>query len=127
MGAAIDAEVKVTRFGVITAPELGTYDLLIVGSPTQQGKEVITISILLDAIDEESLKYTRVAAFDTRHKWKWVKALGYAAPRIVAMLKDKGGELIAPPEGFIVKTTRGPVLDGEIERAETWAKSLLDK
>ena len=108
MGDAIGADVKMPRFGVITAAQLGTYDLLIVGSPTQQGKELTPIKILLDAVEEDGLKNTRVAAFDTRHKWKWIKVLGYAAPHIAEKLKAKGGKLIAPPEGFFVKTTRGP-------------------
>jgi hypothetical protein len=82
---------------------------------------------LLDAIPEDGLKNTRVAAFDTRHKWKWVKVWGYAASHIAEMLKAKGGRLIAPPEGFIVNATKGPIRNGEMERAKEWAKSLLDK
>jgi flavodoxin I len=127
MGLYIDTEVKRPRFGVVTAGDLCNCDLLIVGSPTQQGKALSSITILLDAIPEDGLKNTRVAAFDTRHKWKWVKVWGYAAPHIAEMLKAKGGRLIAPPEGFIVNTTKGPVRNGEMERAKEWAKSLLDK
>ena len=125
MGEAIGADVRPALFGSISAPELGNYDLLIVGSPTQQGKELSSITLLLKAIPENGLKYTRVAAFDTRHKWRWVGVWGYAAPRIARLLKDKGGDLIKPPEGFIVNSTKGPMLRGELERAEEWAKSLL--
>jgi flavodoxin len=119
--------VKLPLFGVINGTELGRYDLLIAGSPTQQGKDLSTISILLDAIPENGLKNTKVAAFDTRHKWKWDRVCGYAAPRIAEKLKAKGGNLIAPPEGFIVNATRGPLRRGELDRAVTWAKSLLER
>ncbi|MDJ1422499.1 MAG: hypothetical protein M5U10_11355 [Candidatus Methanoperedens sp.] len=43
---------------------------------------------------------------------------GDGAPgRIVDSLKGKGGHLIAPPEGFIVKGNEGPLKQGELERA----------
>ena len=35
-----------------------------------------------------------------------------------------GGKLAAPPEGFIVLGTQGPLLDGELERAAKWAKDI---
>jgi flavodoxin len=127
IAGAVGAEAKVPRFGVLAAGELGSYDLLIVGSPTQEGKPVPTIKTLLEAIPPGSLKNTRVAAFDTRSWMKWVKILGFAAPRIADVLKLKGGSLIAPPEGFLVKTTKGPLVEGELERAAAWAKSLLAK
>ncbi len=127
MGEAIGAQVKMPRFGKLNAEDLCAYDLLIVGSPTQQGKELSTINILLDAIPPEGLKGKKVAAFDTRHKWRVVKIWGYAAPRIAETLKAKGGTLIAPPEGFFVNSTKGPLLHGELERAIGWAKSLLGK
>jgi hypothetical protein len=72
------------------------------------------------------VKNVRVAAFDTRLKTVLVKIFGYAAPRIAATLKDKGGKLVAPGEGFLVKSAKGPVLDGEIERAAAWAKGIAE-
>jgi flavodoxin I len=125
MGQQIEADVKKPRFGMITAQEICTYDLLIVGSPTQQGKPMISIVMLLDAIPADGLKYTKVAAFDTRHRWRFVSPWGYAAPHIAKMLTAKGGQLIVPPEGFLVNTTRGPVTKGELERTDQWVDSLL--
>jgi flavodoxin I len=127
MGLQIDADVKRPRFGVITGEELGAYDLLIIGSPTQQGAPLSSITILLDAIPAAGLKNTKVAVFDTRHKWRFVSPWGYAAPRLAKLLVGKGGTLIAPPEGFLVNSTRGPIRNGELERANEWAKSLLAK
>ncbi len=53
-----------------------------------------------------------------------MKMGGYAAPRIVEALKKKGGNLVVPPEGFLVKDREGPLKEGELERAATWAKGL---
>jgi flavodoxin I len=127
MAKALDAETKRPRFGVVTGLELTAYDLLVVGSPTQEGKELKAISSLLDAIPDTGLKYAKVAAFDTRHKWRWVGTWGYAAPSIANLLTAKGGELIIPPEGFIVNSTQGPIKNGELKRAAAWAKSMQNK
>jgi hypothetical protein len=54
-----------------------------------------------------------------------VKTGGYAAKRIANQLKRAGGSLIAPPEGFYVEDTEGPLKDGELERAANWAEGLL--
>jgi len=53
------------------------------------------------------------------------KVFGYAAKPITEKLQKKGGDLAIPPEGFIVKDSKGPLKDGELERAESWAKLLL--
>jgi len=53
------------------------------------------------------------------------KLFGFAAQPIAGMLKKKGGTLVLPAEGFIVKDSDGPLKDGELERAAKWAESLL--
>lgn len=40
---------------------------------------------------------------------KFLDRLGYAAPKISASLEAKGGQVVKPPEGFIVKGTEGPL------------------
>jgi hypothetical protein len=50
---------------------------------------------------------------------------GYAAKHIARRLEKAGGSLIVAPEGFYVEGTEGPLKDGEVERAGTWAKRLL--
>jgi len=102
-------------------------DLLIVGSPTQQGRELASLKILLDAVPENGLKDKKVAAFDTRHKWRWLRIWGFAATSLAESLKTKGGDLIVPPEAFLVESTKGPLLQGEIERAAAWARDLAGK
>ena len=127
MALAINADIKKPRFGELTAADLGSYDLLIIGSPTQDGRYLPSINALLDAIVPDGLKGKKVAAFDTRHKWKFIKIWGYAAPLIAEKAKLKGGDIIAPPEAFFVGATKGPLIEGELEHAATWAKSIFEK
>lgn len=41
------------------------------------------------------------------------------------MLKSKGGALLLPGEGFYVQGMKGPLVEGELERAEQWALKLF--
>lgn len=127
MGQAINADIKKPRFGELAIADLNHYDLLIVGSPTQDGRYLPSIKALLDSIETGSLKNKKAAAFDTRHKWKFVRIWGYAAQHIAENLKIKDAGIIAPPEGFYVDSTKGPLLKGELERAAAWAKSIAEK
>jgi hypothetical protein len=65
-----------------------------------------------------------VAVFDTRLRARWVKVFGYAADRIAEKVKLLGADLIAEPEGFIVKGKKGPLAEGELERAAAWVRGL---
>ena len=125
IGDAITGEVKVVRPDEANPTELESIDLLIVGSPTQGGRQTVATREFLGRIPADSLKNVRVTSFDTRIKTKLVKIFGYAAGRIANSLMDKGGSLVVSPEGFFVKGTRGPLVEGELERAAAWARGIL--
>jgi flavodoxin I len=125
IGGAITGDVNVLHVSETNPAELGSFDLLIVGSPTQGGRPTKTIQELLGKIRADALKNVSVTSFDTRIQTKLVKIFGYAAGRIANSLKDKGGTLIASAEGFFVKSTKGPLVEGELERAAAWAKGIL--
>ena len=126
IGGAIIGEVKVLRVNEVNPSELETIGLLVVGSPTQGGRPTPAIRTLLNKVPEASLQGINVAAFDTRMLTKLVAVFGYAAGRIAGNLKGKGGTLIAPPEGFFIKGIKGPLKEGELERAAGWAKGILE-
>jgi flavodoxin len=126
IGGGIGGEVKVVKVGEANVAELGSYDLLIVGSPTQGGRHTVAMREFLGKIPADALKNKSVASFDTRGKTWFVKIFGWAANRIAEALKDKGGNLVAPGEGFFVKATKGPLVDGEVERAAAWAKGIAE-
>ena len=128
-------EVKVARLNMLPPEPLAGIQILVVGSPTQQFRPTVAMRNFLNTIPKGSLKGMRVAAFDTRltqaeiDKTKplafFVRIYGFAAGRIARQLMNKGGELLVPAEGFFVEGMKGPLVKGELERAEQWAKSLV--
>jgi flavodoxin I len=123
-------KVKTLRVGEVNLSDFDPLGLLIVGSPTQGGRPTISLQEFIKKIPDNALKDLKVAAFDTRIEAQGAglrfitKVLGYAAPRIADSLKVKGGNLVVPPEGFIVEQKEGPLKKGELERAVEWAKKL---
>jgi len=120
IGEAITGEVKVLRVGEADPSE--TFDLLIVGSPTHGGRPTQAIQNFTKRVP--ALNGAPVAAFDTRLSTSLVKIFGYAAGRIGKTLEKKGGILVKPPEAFFVKDTKGPLREGELERAASWAGEI---
>jgi len=110
--------------------DLTNITLLIIGSPTLGGRATASIQKFLDQIPVGKLTDVNVAAFDTRFDEKnvnfalrlLIKTIDYAAPKMAKLLENKGGNLIVPPEGFIVKGKKGPLIDGELDRVRTWIK-----
>jgi flavodoxin I len=123
---APSGEVKVVQAGEASPSELESIDLLIVGSPTHGGRPTPAIQDLINKMPQPSLQGINVAAFDTRIPTKLVRVFGYAAGRIAGNLKKKGGTLVASPEGFFVTASKGPLKEGELERAAGWAKGILE-
>ena len=107
------------KVGAVKPDDLKGLDVLIMGSPTHGGFPTEGINTLLKA--SLALEGVKVAAFDTRAK---ASIFGYAAPRIARGLEKSGGSLVVSPEGFIVLGIKGPLKDGELERAASWAKGL---
>jgi flavodoxin I len=132
MARAMPGQANAVHLSKVHRSDLNSLDLLIVGSPTQGGRPTPVLQGFLDQLPANSLANTRVAAFDTRFAIRdhgfglrvLMKTIGFAAGRIAKSLKSKGGHLVAPPEGFIVKDKAGPLKPGETERAATWAKTF---
>jgi flavodoxin I len=124
IGGAISGDTKVVKPEGADLATFGTLELLIIGSPIHGGRPMPELQNLLDRIPEQTLKDIKVAAFDTRIPGKFAKIFGYAADRIADILVQKGGTLTTPPEGFIVKGKKGPLKEGELNRAATWAKGI---
>lgn len=121
IGSAINGEVKVLRVGEAKPADVDALDLLVIGSPTQGGRPTQAMQDFLTKIDAKGIS---VASFDTRMTAKWVKIFGYAAGKIADSLKKKGGNLVASAEAFYVTGGKGPLKEGELERAASWGKEL---
>ena len=129
-------QVSILRVGEIKPEHIAGLMLLVVGSPTRAFKPTPAIVSMLKSIPKNGLKGVRVAAFDTGIPLTdikvsmlrfLVKMLGYAAKPIARWLKRKGGDLVVPPEGFLVSGTEGPLKAGEVERATEWGRLILAK
>jgi flavodoxin I len=123
IGGALGAvqEVTIQRAGDFEAVKLKGAGLLIVGAPTNGGRPTQEMQNFLNQIGDASLQGIKVAAFDTRLTSKLVVIFGYAAGKIADTLQKKGGNLILEPEGFLVTGSKGPLKEGELERAVVWA------
>ncbi|HUT45773.1 MAG TPA: flavodoxin family protein [Sedimentisphaerales bacterium] len=131
-------DVGIIRVGNVKPEQLTGLKLLIVGSPTRAFRPTPAIKNFLKSIPKNGLKGVKVTAFDTRMTEEEINSsvfilrilvniFGYAARPISDRLVKKGGEFIAPPEGFFVHGTEGPLIEGELERASEWVKQILAK
>jgi flavodoxin I len=125
IGGAVAGDVKVLRVGEVSPSDVESLDLLIVGSPTYGGRPTPPVQGFLKEVSGSAVRGVRVAAFDTRVSAKWVKIFGFAAGKIAGRLKKKGGILASPPEGFFVEGTKGPLKEGELGRAASWAEEIV--
>ena len=118
-------DVEILRVSNVKPEQLMGLKLLIVGSPTHGGRPTSAIQDFLNKVSEPAIRGINVAAFDTRFSTRLVRIFGYAAGRIADSLKRNGGTLIVSPEGFFVKGKEGPLKEGELERAASWAKVIV--
>ena len=124
VAAAIGGDVALSRPGAVDIAALAGLDLLVVGAPVHGGRPMPSVQAFLDRLPP--LQGLRVAVFDTRLTSRLVKVFGYAADRAAASLRDKGAILVGAPEGFFVTGKRGPLKEGELERAAAWARTLVE-
>lgn len=134
MGKAFDEynNVRIVKATEMKEGILSELDLLIIGSPTHGGRYTEAVQDFLKKISKLSTSSVRVAAFDTRTSStgflaKIEQFFGHAAVRIANNLKKQDKVLITEPEGFIVNGRKGPLREGELDRAESWAKEIADK
>jgi hypothetical protein len=135
--AAADAPAEVT----------GDVRLLVVGGPNhglsmprpstregamkQYGAEIADPSRgLHEWLDEVQVvgQDTRGAAFDTRSDHpKLLVTMDHASRTEEKLLRRHGLRLIAPAEHFYVTDAKGPLVDGEEDRARQWGASLAER
>lgn len=112
--------------------------LVVVGGPThafglssaktrtsvvEQGGSALKRGIREWIADLEKVEGVRAATFDTKAA-KVRRFPGSAAARAAKFLRRKGFVLIAQPSSFYVSDIKGPLLDGELERARSFGSEL---
>lgn len=103
--------------------DLQGVDLLVVGGPTQSWGVTSGIRAFLEKIPPTELRRMSVACFDTRLRQPRLLT-GSAAGVMAKILQKMGVVSRVPAESFLVSGKEGPLLDGELERAVGWAKTL---
>jgi len=130
IAAALEGEARAVA--AISTADIERCSLLVVGSPTQGGRPTPAVAEFLKKLPAKSVRGKDVAAFDTRVSSAdsgfamrlLLRVLDYAAPRIAKAVREKGGHLLAQPEGFLVTGKEGPLKEGEEERSRAWAQTL---
>jgi flavodoxin len=111
-------------------------DLIIVGSPTRKFSPTPATKQFISHLERKYMRGVKVATFDTRVDENdinssflkfMLKSFGYAAKPLANRLKRKGGKEIVKPKGFFVYDTKGPLKEGELERAAEWARKIKEK
>jgi len=125
IGGAIGDDVQVLRVGEADASALAAFDLVILGAPTHGGRPSPAMAAFLAKIPTSALQGKKTASFDTRLTPKWAKIFGFAAGKIAGRLKKMGATVLGS-EGFFVKGTEGPLVDGELERAAALAQQWVN-
>ncbi len=126
IGKAFGEEGKISKIGEISPSEVEGSDLLILGSPTHAGFPTPAFQEFLKGIPPESIKGKGFVAFDTRATAFIARVFGYASKRIAGILSSKGGIQALPPEGFYVLGQKGPLKEGELDRALEWGKRIKE-
>lgn len=121
---AKEFETQAVHVSKVSIDELGGFNLVIAGSPINGWRPSEKMGRFLKNLGSGQLKGIRAAAFDTRVK---LFIHGDAAKKISKALENAGAKIIIEPQAFFVKGREGPLLDGEIEKASQWAKSIRTK
>ncbi|MFV8751186.1 flavodoxin family protein [Nannocystaceae bacterium ST9] len=141
-------EVELREVGHASEADLEGLDLLVVGGPIHawsmtregtrkgahdqaEGAAIVSTGIgirefLAQLHDANPDAPPAAATFDTAIRTRWFP-VGSAAKPAARQLGKHGYSLIAKPEHFHVADTRGPLIEGELERARAWASELATR
>ncbi len=103
------------------------YDFLVLGSPTKFGTMSFTVKGFLGKVKREEWANKPFAAFDTELPENIEKKEGSAAEKIAEKLKEKKMNQLLPALKALVLGWKGPLVEGEIDKAKDYAKQLASK
>lgn len=133
VGSTLNKNTTILHVNEAEISDLKDIDLLIIGTPTKGGLLTLAINEFIQKIPNEKLNGIAVAAFDTRITKKrcsfflrfFMRFFDFAARRIIESLVSKGGYVVAKPVRFFVEGAEGPLKKGELQRASSWASTIL--
>jgi flavodoxin len=129
-----ESKIDVDLFDVKDAKKLNAkdYTFLVLGSPTKFGTMSFTMKSFLGKLKDEEWMNKSFAAFDTENpenvegarkankEWS-------AGEKIATKLKEKNMKQLVPVLKALVLGQKGPLVEGEIDRAKGYAKELASK
>jgi flavodoxin len=116
---------RVMDIGRLSVSDLEDVELVVMGSPTHRMNLPEAIRPVFESLPRHILRGTPVAVFDTSYTMSSWLASFTAARKLGQKLHKLGGKRIVPAETFHVEGREGPLCEGEVERAKTWAASIL--
>jgi len=124
IAAAIGMGTNALRVGSEEAKRIEMIEILVIGSPVIRGRPTKPMQEYVKSISQKVNSKLKIATFDTRMTTEFARKLGFAADRMADQLKQAGYRIISEPKGFIVTGQKGPLAEGELERANQWGKEL---
>jgi len=121
-----ESGIEVDTFYVKDVKKLSTedYDFLVLGSPTKFGTMSFTVRGFLGKVKSKDWMDKPFAAFDTENPENIEKKEGSAAEKIAEKLKEKQMNQLLPVLKAVVLGMKGPLQEGEIERATEYGRKL---
>jgi flavorubredoxin len=98
-------------------------DFIIIGSPTNYWRATNEIKKFIEILKKERIRNKLAAVYDTKLT---MTLAGGAGKRIVQSLKSIQFFIILPAVDFYVKGLKGPLIKGEIEKSEEFAKYISE-
>ena len=103
------------------------YNFLVLGSPTKFGTMSFTVKRFLGKVKSKEWMNKPFAAFDTENPENIERKEGSAAEKIAEKLREKQMNQLLPVLKAVVLGWKGPLQEGEIERAKEYARELAIK
>jgi menaquinone-dependent protoporphyrinogen IX oxidase len=103
------------------------YGFLVLGSPTKFGTMSFAFKFFLGQVKGEEWADKPFAAFDTENPENMKKKEWSAAEKIAERLKERKMNQLLPVLKAAVHDMKGPIVEGEIKRAQDYAKELASK
>ncbi len=103
------------------------YNFLVLGSPTKFGTMSFTVKGFLGKVQSSEWMNKPFAAFDTENPENIERQEGSAAEKIAEKLTEKQMNQLLPVLKAVVLEWKGPLQEGEIERAKKYARELAAK
>jgi len=100
------------------------YNFLVLGSPTKFGTMSFTVKGFLGKVKSKEWMNKPFAAFDTENPENIERKEGSAAEKIAEKLREKQMNQLLPVLKAVVFGQKGPLQEGEIERAKEYARKL---